>query len=357
MRRCRVLGLRGYVKLVQLPVGRAPAETAKLLSAQCRPQKEPMRRRLSWLPFNGFRLLIAARLPGRLSMTRQLPPTKSQPRRWSDRSRHSVEANRLEVLKEFHMRRREFLKSAAAPLIVPASALDLTERLRRATRSRSRPHRCRRDGQRAHSRLRTASDVRNTIPICDVRRQHRERAKQIIDSKYGNSDCALYNDSVRSSRGLDIDAIVMACPDFWHALVGSRSGPESQGHVLRKAAQHEYRGEPGDSGRCEAVRRRVSVGHTTALRCRLPICVRAGPERQARETAERHDWNSDGFVLSGCSAGGRARWLRLRHVAGRHPGFLQHAAVTRNWTLIRDYSLGCLSGAWGIHDVDIRNGR
>ena len=26
---------------------------------------------------------------------------------------------------------------------------------------------------------------------------------------------------------------------------------------------------------------------------------------------------------------------------------------TRNWTLIRDYSLGCLSGAWGIHHIDI----
>jgi hypothetical protein len=26
---------------------------------------------------------------------------------------------------------------------------------------------------------------------------------------------------------------------------------------------------------------------------------------------------------------------------------------TRDWTLIADYSLGCIGGAWGIHDVDI----
>jgi predicted dehydrogenase len=26
--------------------------------------------------------------------------------------------------------------------------------------------------------------------------------------------------------------------------------------------------------------------------------------------------------------------------------------VTRNWTLIYDYSLGCISGAWGVHDID-----
>jgi predicted dehydrogenase len=26
--------------------------------------------------------------------------------------------------------------------------------------------------------------------------------------------------------------------------------------------------------------------------------------------------------------------------------------TTRNWTLIYDYSLGCISGAWGVHDVD-----
>jgi len=30
-----------------------------------------------------------------------------------------------------------------------------------------------------------------------------------------------------------------------------------------------------------------------------------------------------------------------------------HLRCTRNWTLIYDYSLGCISGAWGIHDVDI----
>jgi hypothetical protein len=26
---------------------------------------------------------------------------------------------------------------------------------------------------------------------------------------------------------------------------------------------------------------------------------------------------------------------------------------TRDWTLIADYSLGCIGGAWGVHDVDI----
>jgi predicted dehydrogenase len=58
-----------------------------------------------------------------------------------------------------------------------------------------------------------------TIPICDVRRQHRERAKQIVDAKYGNPDCALWNDFCELVARPSVDAIVMACSDFWHALV------------------------------------------------------------------------------------------------------------------------------------------
>jgi hypothetical protein len=48
---------------------------------------------------------------------------------------------------------------------------------------------------------------------------HREAAKTQVDQRYGNQDCKTYNDFREITRRPDIDAILCATPDHWHALV------------------------------------------------------------------------------------------------------------------------------------------
>lgn len=251
------------------------------------------------------------------------------------------------------MRRRDFLKSAAAPLIVPASALGLNG----ATPPSDRitiGHIGVGEMGTGHVRGFVQHPDVQTIAICDVRRQHRERAKQIIDSKYGNSDCSLYSDFREIVARPDIDAIVMACPDFWHALVGleavrnrkdmyyekplSMSIAESQ--AIRDAVKRygivfqwgtQQRSDAGYRFACELVRngrlgklQNVMIGTATAS---------FYPDVPPEPVPEGFDYDM---------------WL------GPSPWApFNSQRCTRNWTLIRDYSLGCLSGAWGIHDVDI----
>lgn len=57
------------------------------------------------------------------------------------------------------------------------------------------------------------------VAICDPNRARREAVKQIVDSHYGNADCALYADLRQFlAERTDIDAVLSAPGDRWHAL-------------------------------------------------------------------------------------------------------------------------------------------
>ncbi|MGD0092893.1 MAG: Gfo/Idh/MocA family oxidoreductase [Planctomycetota bacterium] len=56
------------------------------------------------------------------------------------------------------------------------------------------------------------------VAICDVQRKRREAVKKLADSKYGNQDCAMYRDMFELLARPDIDCVLVATGDHWHAL-------------------------------------------------------------------------------------------------------------------------------------------
>jgi predicted dehydrogenase len=82
-----------------------------------------------------------------------------------------------------------------------------------------------------------AMNLRNFLPqpdaqvvaVCDVVRKRMEDARDMVNQKYGNTDCAIYGDFRAILARRDIDAVMISTPDHWHvpiSLMAMRAGKD-----------------------------------------------------------------------------------------------------------------------------------
>jgi hypothetical protein len=124
--------------------------------------------------------------------------------------------------------RRQFLKRAvmaggavAVPCFVPASALGLNGAVPPSERIILGGMGV---GNRGSDDLRWMLPERDVqfVAICDAKKSQREAVKRIVDTKYGNQDCAMYRDMREFlATRTDIDALLIATGDRWHATAAT----------------------------------------------------------------------------------------------------------------------------------------
>jgi len=56
------------------------------------------------------------------------------------------------------------------------------------------------------------------VAACDIDRNHLQSAVNAVNKKYDNQDCKAYQDYREVMARTDIDAVMLALPDNWHAL-------------------------------------------------------------------------------------------------------------------------------------------
>ena len=176
----------------------------------------------------------------------------------------------------------------------------------------------------------------------------------MVDQAYNTSDCATYNDFRDLLSRDDIDAVTNVTPDFWHVLIGleaarrgkhmyyekplSRTIHESQ--VMRDAInEHDVVFQFGTQQRSDQRFRfaleLVINGYIGELNT-----VMIGSADYAQIPRQPEQPVPAGFDYD--------MWLGPAPWAPH-----TYERCTRQWTLLDDYSLGCISGAWGIHSVDM----
>ena len=193
------------------------------------------------------------------------------------------------------------------------------------------------------------------VAVCDVRKQWRDEGKERADKKYGNADCAAVIDFRELLARDDIDAVHIATPDHWHAVMTIsacqagkdvylqkpetltlREGPlmiaaaRRYGRVVSGGSQRvlgDYRGvvDPiwaGEIGNVKSID--ISVGGPS-MPCYLP----------AQPTPPEIDWD---LWL------GPAPWEPYN--SGRCDG--NYGTGGNSWRSYVDYSGGSLTD-WGAH--------
>lgn len=70
------------------------------------------------------------------------------------------------------------------------------------------------------------------VAVCDLDKNHLYEGRDAVNTKYGNQDCKTYHDYREMLARKDIDAVMLATPDHWHALVAveaARQGKDIYG--------------------------------------------------------------------------------------------------------------------------------
>ena len=195
------------------------------------------------------------------------------------------------------------------------------------------------------------SEVR-MVAVCDVDRNHRDRAKKTVDNRYKNSDCKAYLDFRELIGRGDLDAVQLALPDHWHALpaiAAARAGLDihgqkplarsiREGRAICDAVQRHGRiWQTGSQQRSDYKFRRAAelvrngrLGKIQRVEVGLP--TGGGTDvKPAVDVPEGLDWQ---------------RWL------GPAP-YVPYRGISHwNWRWIMDYSGGQLTD-WAGHHIDI----
>jgi predicted dehydrogenase len=206
------------------------------------------------------------------------------------------------------------------------------------------------------------------VAVCDVRKNVRDARKNDVDKHYKNKDCKAYNDFREVLARTDIDAVLVATPDHWHAIIvveACRNGkdiycekPESltlaEGPKMVAAVQRYGRVFSGGSQRVlgdyRGIVNKCWGGELGPIKS---INVNVGPLSQpcnlpAEPVPQDMDWNR--WL-------GPAPWAPYNHL--RCSG--SYSTSGDSWRSYKDYSGGGMTD-WGAHHfggatfaVDVRD--
>jgi predicted dehydrogenase len=256
--------------------------------------------------------------------------------------------------------RRDVLKrsaaAVAAPLFVPATALGLQGATAASERTTLGVIGV---GPRATYDLRgilPLTDVQ-CVAVCDVQASRREAAKKLVDDHYRTQDCTTYRDFRELLGRRDIDAVLIATGDRWHApasILAARAGKNVYSEKpcgLTIAWCQALDDEIRKTRRVfQAGTQRRSVPNFQAA-VRLAHSGKLGRLQRLHASVYIPSVRNDWLPAEPTPARDVVDWDRWLGPAPWRPYNRQY--VAGQWRGYWDFDSGCRLLDWGAHTVDL----
>ena len=137
--------------------------------------------------------------------------------------------------------RRHFLATAGAamvlPMIVPGCAVGRAGRSRPSNRINLGVVGWGMQGP-GNTKSFLVEDDCQVVAACDLDKNHLQSAVDTINDHYQNKSCAAYHDFREMMARDDIDAVMLAVPDHWHALVATEAARRKKDVYGEKPLAH-----------------------------------------------------------------------------------------------------------------------
>ena len=256
--------------------------------------------------------------------------------------------------------RRNFIKTSAAaagvlgfPTIIPAAAFGAGNKINIG---------CIGVGGMGTGNLKNflALEDCRVVAVCDTYQDRRQKAKNLVDTKYGDQGCTMSGDFRELIARKDIDAVMIAPQDHWHALIATAAAAAGKDMYCEKPLG-------------------VAVGECQAIRAAI---------RKHQRVFQAGTWQrSQGKFRQACelARNGYVGKIHEVHVAAPSPQYQPKYAgpldpqpvpdgfdwemwrgpalnkaynpgrvAWPDWYLIWDYCAGFICN-WGVHHLDIAN--
>lgn len=126
--------------------------------------------------------------------------------------------------------RRQFLKKSAVfavPIIIPAAARGADGAVAPSNRVTVAAVGWGMQGP-GNTQSTMALPNAQVVAVCDLDKDHLKQALDSVNGFYKNTDCKAYADYKEMFARKDIDAVTLAVPDHWHALVATAAAKEGK---------------------------------------------------------------------------------------------------------------------------------
>lgn len=196
------------------------------------------------------------------------------------------------------------------------------------------------------------------IAVCDVFDGHREQGREMINKRYKDNGCAVYDDFQKLLQRDDLDAVVIATPDHWHvpvALAAVKAGKDvyvekplglalAEDQLLRKWVQKKERVfQFGTQQRSNDTFRRA---------CELVRNGRLGKLQEIYVWAPASNRGGSTAPIPAPPGLDYDFWLGPAPLTPYTENKCFGEATKKTWWFNSDYALGFIAG-WGIHPLDI----
>ena len=198
------------------------------------------------------------------------------------------------------------------------------------------------------------------VAVCDAYEGRRQKAKDVVDAQYGDKGCAAYADYRELIARKDIDAVMIAVQDHWHALIATAAAKAGKDMYCEKPL-----GVSVEQCRCirDAVRKTGRVFQTGTWQrsqgkfqhaCRLARNGYLGKIHTVQVAADGPKYRpSYKGPLDPQPVPQGFDWATWRGPAEDKP-YNPGRVAWPDWYLIWDYCAGFITN-WGVHHLDIAN--